>query len=387
MSNNIPYSTQSVDKSDIKAVVKTLKSNFLTQGPTTLKFEKQISKLTKSKYAISANSATSGLHLACLALGLSKKDLVWVSSISFVASANCAAYCGSKIDFVDIDSETFNICTKSLEQKLNIAKKNKKLPNVLIVVHLGGLSSDMKKIFKLSKKFGFVIIEDASHALGSTYYNLPVGSCKYSIASIFSFHPVKIATSAEGGIVTTNSKLMNEKIRMFREHGIERIKKNFINKKEKFKLYYEQHKLGYNFRLSEVHASLGLSQIRRIKYFAKKRNSIRINYIKKLSGLPIKFQKIPNYCNSSFHLMIVRVHKNLRNKLYDFLKKRNISTNVHYLPIFMHPYYFNKRHLINKNSIDYYNEALSIPLYVDLKEKEQNKVIKSIYKFFKNLSN
>ena len=386
MSNNIPYSTQSVDKSDIKAVVKTLKSNFLSQGPTTIKFEKQISKLTKSKYAISANSATSGLHLVCLALGLSKKDLVWVSSISFVASANCAAYCGSKIDFVDIDSDTFNICAKSLEQKLIIAKKNKKLPNVLIVVHLGGLSSDMKKIFKLSKKFGFVIIEDASHALGSTYYNLPVGSCKYSIASIFSFHPVKIATSAEGGIVTTNSKLMNEKIRMFREHGIERTKKNFINKKEKFKLYYEQQKLGYNFRLSEVHASLGLSQIRRIKYFAKRRNSIRINYIKKLSGLPIKFQKIPNYCNSSFHLMIVRVHKNLRNKLYIFLKKRNISTNVHYLPIFMHPYYFNKRHLINKNSIDYYNEALSIPLYVDLIEKEQNKVIKSIYKFFKNLS-
>ncbi len=386
MSNNIPYSTQSVDKSDIKAVVKTLRSNFLSQGPTTLKFEKQISKLTKSKYAISANSATSGLHLVCLALGLSKKDLVWVSSISFVASANCAAYCGSKIDFVDIDSDTFNICAKSLEQKLNIAKKNKKLPNVLIVVHLGGLSSDMKKIFKLSKKFGFVIIEDASHALGSTYYNLPVGSCKYSIASIFSFHPVKIATSAEGGIVTTNSKLMNEKIRMFREHGIERTKKNFINKKEKFKLYYEQQKLGYNFRLSEVHASLGLSQIRRIKYFAKRRNSLRINYIKKLSGLPIKFQKIPNYCNSSFHLMIVRVHKNLRNKLYDFLKKRNISTNIHYLPIFMHPYYFNKRHLINKNSIDYYNEALSIPLYVDLIEKEQNKVIKSIYKFFKNLS-
>jgi len=386
MSNNIPYSTQSVDKSDIKAVVKTLKSNFLSQGPTTIKFEKQISKLTKSKYAISANSATSGLHLVCLALGLSKKDLVWVSSISFVASANCAAYCGSKIDFVDIDSDTFNICAKSLEQKLIIAKKNKKLPNVLIVVHLGGLSSDMKKIFKLSKKFGFVIIEDASHALGSTYYNLPVGSCKYSIASIFSFHPVKIATSAEGGIVTTNSKLMNEKIRMFREHGIERTKKNFINKKEKFKLYYEQQKLGYNFRLSEVHASLGLSQIRRIKYFAKRRNSLRINYIKKLSGLPIKFQKIPNYCNSSFHLMIVRVHKNLRNKLYDFLKKRNISTNIHYLPIFMHPYYFNKRHLINKNSIDYYNEALSIPLYVDLIEKEQNKVIKSIYKFFKNLS-
>ena len=322
MLNNIPYSTQSVNKSDINSVVKTLKSSFLSQGPVTLKFEKQISKLTKSKYAISANSATSGLHLVCLALGLSRKDLVWVSSISFVATANCAAYCGSKIDFVDIDSNTFNICSKSLEQKLNLAKKNKKLPKVLIVVHLGGLSSDMKQIYKLSKKFGFVIIEDASHALGSTYYNLPVGSCKYSIASIFSFHPVKIATSAEGGVITTNSKTLDKKIRMFREHGIERLRKNFINKKEKFKLYYEQQKLGYNFRLSEVHASLGLSQIRRLKYFAKRRNSIRMNYLKKLAGLPIKFQKIPKYCNSSYHLMIIRVHKNLRNKLYDYLKKK-----------------------------------------------------------------
>ncbi len=386
MSNNIPYSTQSVNKSDIKAVVKTLKSGFLSQGPTTLNFEKQMSKLTKSKYAISANSATSGLHLVCLALGLSKKDLVWVSSISFVATANCAAHCGSKIDFVDINNDTFNICINSLEQKLNIAKKNKKLPNVLIVVHLGGLPSDMKKIYKLSRKFGFVIIEDASHALGSIHNNLLVGSCKYSIASIFSFHPVKIATSAEGGVVTTNSKILNKKIRMFREHGIERLKKNLINKKEKFGLYYEQQRLGYNFKLSEVHASLGLSQIKRVKFFMKRRNLIRKNYIKKLSGLPIKFQKIPKDYHSSFHLMIIRVHKNLRNKLYELLKNNNIRTNVHYLPIFLHPYYFNKRHLKNKNSIDYYNEALSIPLYVDLKEKDQNRVVKIIWKFFKDLS-
>ena len=383
MSNNIPYSTQSVNKSDIKAVVNTLKSRFLSQGPTTLKFEKEMTKLTKSKYAISANSATSGLHLVCLALGLSKNDLVWVSSISFVATANCAAHCGSKIDFVDINKNTYNICIKNLEQKLNKAKKNKKLPKILVVVHLGGLPSEMKQIYKLSRKFKFEIIEDASHALGSTHDNLLVGSCKYSIASIFSFHPVKIATSAEGGIITTNSKKLNKKIRMFREHGIERLRKNLFNKKEKFELYYEQQKLGYNFKLSEVHASLGLNQIKRIKFFMNKRNSIRNNYIKKLKGLPIKFQKITDNYQSSFHLMIIRVHKSLRNKLYEALKKNGILTNVHYLPIFMHPFYYNKKHLKNKNSLDYYDEALSIPLYVDLKKKDQNKVIKTIWDFFK----
>ena len=383
MPNKIPYSTQSINNSDIKAVVSTLKSGFLSQGPTTLKFEKEMSKLTKSKYAISANSATSGLHLVCLALGLSKKDLVWVSSISFVATANCAAHCDSKIDFVDINKDTFNICVKSLEQKLKIAKKNKKLPKILIVVHLGGLPSDMKKIHKLSKKYKFEIIEDASHALGSTHNNLPVGSCKYSIASIFSFHPVKIATTAEGGVITTNSKKLNHKIRIFREHGIERTRKNLINKKNKFELCYEQQGLGHNYKLSEVHASLGLSQIKRVKFFIQKRNLLKNIYINKLKGLPISFQKIPKNFYSSFHLMIIRVHKNLRNKLYESFKKNNIRTNVHYLPIFMHPFYYNKKHLNNKNSLDYYNEALSIPLYVDLKKKEQDKIIRIIFNFFK----
>ncbi len=384
MQNKIPYSTQSIDSSDIKAVVNTLKSGFLSQGPRTIKFEKQMSKLIKSKYAISANSATSGLHLVCLALGLSNKDLVWVSSISFVASANCAAHCGAKIDFVDIDKETFNICVKSLEQKLNIAKKNKKLPKILVVVHLGGLPSDMHQIRKLSKKFKFEIIEDASHALGSKINNFPIGSCKYSLASIFSFHPVKIATSAEGGVITTNSKKLDKKIRNFREHGIERLRKNFVYKKNKFGLYYEQQDLGYNFKLSEVHASLGLNQIKRLKSFTKKRNLIRDIYIRKLKDLPIKFQKIPNNCYSSFHLMIIRVNKKLRNKLFETFKKNNISTNVHYLPIFLHPFYYDEKYLVNKNSLDYYDEALSIPLYVDLKKKDQDKVIKIIWNFFNN---
>ncbi len=379
----IPYSTQNINNSDVKSVLNTLQSGFLSQGPKTLEFEKEVAKLTNSKYAVSANSATSGLHLICLALGLNKKDTVWVSSISFVATANCAAHCGSKIDFVDVNKDTFNICVQSLEKKLKIAKLKKKLPKVLIVVHLGGLPSEMDKIFKLSKKYNFLIIEDASHALGSKYNNNLIGSCKHSIATVFSFHPVKIATTAEGGVVTTNSKELNKNLRIFREHGIVRSKKYFKNKKNKFGLYYEQQNLGYNFKLSELHASLGLSQIKRLNFFTKTRNKLRDKYVKELSSLPIRFQIIPKNYYSSFHLMIIRINKNLRNKLFDFLKNNNIKTNVHYLPIFLHPYYYQKKYNKHINSINYYNEALSIPLYVNLNKNDQSKVINLIKKFFK----
>ncbi len=379
----IPYSTQNINSSDIKSVLDTLQSGFLSQGPKTLEFEQEMAKLTNSKYAVSANSATSGLHLICLALGLNKKDIVWISSISFVATANCAAHCGSKIDFVDVNKDTFNICVENLEKKLKVAKLKKKLPKVLIVVHLGGLPSEMDKIFKLSKKFNFLIIEDASHALGSKYNNILIGSCKHSIATVFSFHPVKIATTAEGGVITTNSKKLNKNLRIFREHGIVRSKKYFKNKKNKFGLYYEQQNLGYNFKLSELHASLGLSQIKRLNYFTKTRNELRNKYIKELSSLPIRFQKIPKNYYSSFHLMIIRINKNLRNKLFEFLKKNNVKTNVHYLPIFLHPFYYQKKHDKNINSINYYNESLSIPLYVNLKKNDQIKVINLIKQFFK----
>ena len=256
------YSKQFIDKDDITSVIKTLKSDYLTSGPKVLEFEKKISSLVKSKYAVSANSATSALHLGCLALNINKNDIVWTSANSFVASANCAIYCGAKIDLVDIDLNTFNISIENLKSKLKLAKQKNTLPKVLIVVHLGGLSCDMFEIHKLSKKYKFKIIEDASHALGSQYKNRPVGSCDYSEMCIFSFHPVKIITTCEGGVVTTNSKKIEEKIKMLREHGIQRKKNSFSKKNMPF--FYDQKLLGYNYRLSELHAAVGISQLKKI---------------------------------------------------------------------------------------------------------------------------
>ena len=259
MSNkNVPYSKQSVNLSDIKIVKKVLMSDYLTSGPTVKKFEQQISRKVNSKYAFSTNSATSALHISCLSLGLKKGDIIWTSSISFVASANCAVYCGAKVDLLDIDKETFNIDLNKLEKKLKIYKKKKSLPKIIIPVHLAGNPCDMKKLYILSKKYRFKIIEDASHALGSLYRNTTIGSCRYSDLTVFSFHPVKMITTAEGGIVTTNKKDLAEKLQIYREHGIVRDKKKFKFKNE-IMTYYEQHELGYNYRLSDLHAALGIS--------------------------------------------------------------------------------------------------------------------------------
>lgn len=379
------YSKQSIDKSDINSVINTLKSQYLTSGPKVVEFEKNIKRFVQSKYAVSANSATSALHMACLSLNLKKNDIVWTSSISFVASANCAIYCGSKIDFLDIDLETFNINTNKLKDKLKEAKKLKKLPKIIIVVHLGGLSCEMSEIYKLSKKYKFRIIEDASHALGSYYKNSPVGNCKYSDISIFSFHPVKISTTCEGGIATTNSKKLENKLKLFREHGIER--KNILIKKKqkKFPFFYNQKKLGYNYRLSDVHASLGISQLKKVRKFVKKRNLIRNYYEKALKNYPIKFQKISIDNYSSHHLAIILVNKDIRNKLINFLLKKGIKTNIHYIPIFYHSFHYKSKHFKNKNSIKYYDTALSIPCYYDLSFKTISKIINLIKHFFNSL--
>ena len=312
----ISYSRQSIDKSDIKSVVQVLKSNFLTSGPIVKQFENKISSIAKSKFAVSSNSATSSLHLACLALGIKKNDTVWVPSISFVATANCAAYCDAKLEFLDIDLNTFNLDLINLENKLKTAKKKNKIPKLLLVVHMGGTPLDMIKVRNLSLKYKFKVIEDASHALGSFYKKKePVGNCKYSDISVFSFHPVKIATTCEGGVSTTNSNYLFQQMKLYREHGIERDKKMFT-KKNKYPIYYEQKKLGYNYRLSELHAALGLSQIKRVKKFVIKRNKLKEIYEKNFSNFSIKFQKVSKNAYSSNHLVIILVPKKYRNKLY-----------------------------------------------------------------------
>jgi len=378
----IPYSKQNIINDDIKSINKVLKSDFLTSGPTVKLFEKKICKKVNSKFAISTNSATSALHISCLALGLKKNDIVWTSSISFVASANCAKYCDASVELLDIDKDTFNINIVELENKLKFSEKNNLLPKIIIPVHLAGTPCEMKKIYNLSKKYKFKIIEDASHALGSKYKKSKIGSCKYSDLTVFSFHPVKMITTAEGGIVTTNKKFLSEKLKIFREHGIIRDKKKF-KFKNNLQTYYEQQELGYNYRMSDVHASLGISQIKRLNNFIKKRNQIKKFYKKNLSDLPIRFQKIDKDSLSSFHLIVILISKKIRDKFFNYLRKNKINVNIHYIPIFYHPFYYKKKFLKNVNSIDYYNSAISLPAFHDLNNSQLNYVIKIIKYFFK----
>ncbi|MAH02908.1 MAG: UDP-4-amino-4,6-dideoxy-N-acetyl-beta-L-altrosamine transaminase [Candidatus Pelagibacter sp.] len=375
----IPYARQHISNQDINFVKKILKSEYLTSGPTVIKFEKKVAEYCNAKFAVATNSATSALHIACLCLGLKKDDYVWTSPVSFVASSNCVLYCGAKIDFIDIDPSTFNICIQALKKKLIIAKKKNKLPKILIPVHLGGLSCDMLEIRNLAKKFKFKIIEDASHAIGGRYRDKPIGSCKYSDITVFSFHPVKIITSAEGGMALTNYKKLTNKMKILRNSGITRdkkIMKNYNNNP----WYYEQHKLGYNYRLSDVHSALGLSQLSKIDIFTKRRNYLSNIYDKELKKLNIKFQKNLNNSYSSRHLYICRVPESKRKKIISYLLKKKIMTNLHYIPIYKHPFYryLGFKNYKLKNTEKYYKEALTLPLYYSLSIKEQKRVIKTL---------
>ena len=381
----IPYSRQYLFSKDIKNVNKVLKSNFLTQGKEVPKFEKKISNFCNSKYTLVVNSATSALHLTCLALGLKKNDYLWTVPITFVASSNCALYCGAKVDLVDIDKNTFNIDINCLEEKLRVAK-NKKLPKILIPVHFAGNPCNLKKLSQLAKKYKFKIIEDASHALGSRYLNRNIGNNSFSDAIVFSFHPVKSITSGEGGAVVCRDKKIYQKIKMLREHGIVKEKRFFQIKKKDQPWYYEQHHLGYNYRMSDISAALGNSQLTHLKLFIKQRNKIAQIYEKKLNKKFITFQKINKNSYSSRHLFIIRIAKKFHNKLFNFLRKNKIYVQVHYIPIYKQPYYkknfnFNEKNF--PNSEKYYSEAISIPIYFNLSIKKQLHVIGLINSFFK----
>ena len=378
----IPYGRQYVDKEDIKSVCKVLNSRFLTSGPKVFFFEKLINKYCQSKFAVCANSATSALHIACMALGVKKGDYVWTSPISFVASANCAVYCGANVDFLDIDLDTFNLSSKKLEEKLKRTKKSK-LPKVVIPVHMGGLSCDMKAINILAKKYKFKILEDASHALGGTYNQKKIGSCEYSDIAVFSFHPVKTITSAEGGVAVTNNKHLAENMRSFREHGIEKNPLKFQGHSDG-PWFYQQKEIGYNYRLSDLHAALGISQLKKINKFTKKRNLIAKYYISNLKNLPILFQRKIKNIFSSYHLFIILVSANYHLKLFNFLRASKIIVNLHYIPIYLHPFFrkkYNYRDFPNSNS--YYSKAISLPIFYQMTKKQQNYVIKKIKLFYK----
>lgn len=387
-----PYSRQKIDQNDIKSVTKVLKSNFLTQGPMVPRFEKLVAKKIGSKYSVALNSATSALHVGCMSLEIKKGDIVWTSANSFVASINCAKYLGAEVDLIDIDKDTFNISISELKKKLLSAKKNGKLPKLIVVVHFAGLSCDLKEIHKLAKKYKFKIIEDASHAIGSKYYKEKIGNCKYSDITVFSFHPVKIITSGEGGMCLTNNKNLRDKMLLFRSHGITKNFKLFKKKRINYPWYYEQQTLGYNYRMSDIHAALGISQFNKLDIFVKERNKLAKNYYKLLKNLPILLPKQLTGFFSSFHLFVVRIDYKKTNRtyngLFNYLRKKKLWINLHYLPIYSHPYYkkkFNKKNF--KNMELYYKSAISIPIYPGLTLKNQIYIKRILEKFFNEKKN
>lgn len=378
----IRYSTQCIDDDDIQAVVKALKSDYLTQGPLVEQFEQEVSKYVGNKFSAAVNSATSALHLACLALDVGKNSIVWTSPNSFAASANCVLYCGAKIDFVDIDPSTYNISPQTLEKKLQEAEKTKSLPQVLIVVHFAGQSCDMKKIHELGKRYGFRIIEDASHALGAEYNGKKVGSCEFSNISVFSFHPVKMITTGEGGMTTTNDPILHDRIISLRSHGLVRETTQLIQPSDGG-WYYEQHQLGYNYRMTEIQSALGLSQLKKLDGFVGKRREIAKIYNERLKDLPLQLpQEIPA-SKMSFHLYAVRIKKNAKNKttIFKALLEKGIGVQVHYIPIYRHPFYramgFHPENFPNMEQ--YYEETLSIPNHPKLTQENQDQVIQALH--------
>jgi len=383
----IPYARQKITHKDIRSVVKVLKSNFLTDGPKLPQFEKSISSYVGSDYSVATNSATSALHLALLALGVGPGDLVWTSPISFVASANCALYCGAEVDFVDIDPKTFNISIDFLEEKLKKSEKLGKLPKLLIAVHFAGQSCEMKKIFELSTKYKFKIIEDASHALGGEYRGEKIGSCRYSNITIFSFHPVKIITTGEGGIATTNSDELRERMSILRSHGITKDRNKMNIRPDNEIWNYQQLDLGFNFRMTEFQAALGSSQLNKVEKFIKVRHKIADKYLTELSFLSEKIVlpwQDPD-CYSSFHLFPIRIKLNKQRDFYNYMWKNYVQVNIHYIPIYKQPYFeklgFDSSKFPEANK--YFQETISLPIYPGLKPLQQRKIIKLIENFFR----
>lgn len=378
----IPYGKQDINQDDINAVIDVLSSDFITQGPVVPKFEQAIADYCQANYAVAVNSATSALHIACLALDIKQGDVVWTSPISFVASANCALYCGADVDFVDIDANTFNICPKALEQKLKQAKANKRLPKAIIVVHMAGVSCDLQVIAALTKPYEIKIIEDASHAIGAKYQDKPVGNCFYSDISIFSFHPVKIITSAEGGLATTNNAQLAEKMALYRSHGITREPEQ-LKQNTQETWYYEQQALGFNYRLTELQAALGLSQLNRLNEYVAKRHQLVTNYRNGLADLPISWQQVTDDNYPSYHLFIIRLTAQSpwsRKQVFDALRQAKIGVNVHYIPIHTQPYYqqlgFKEGDFVQAEQ--YYQACLSLPLYPQLTDEQQQYIINTI---------
>jgi UDP-4-amino-4,6-dideoxy-N-acetyl-beta-L-altrosamine transaminase len=380
----IPYGRQDINQADIDAVVAVLRSDFLTQGMVVPAFEKAVADYCGARHAVAVNSATSALHIACLALGVGKGDVVWTTPITFVASANCALYCGAAVDFVDIDPRTYNLSVERLAEKLALAERTGKLPKVVIPVHLCGQPCDMVGIHALSAQYGFKVIEDASHAIGGRYKDEPIGNCIHSDITVFSFHPVKIITSGEGGMALTNNLQLARKLQLLRSHGITSAMEDMDHRAPEELWNYQQIDLGFNYRMTDIHAALGVSQMTRLDEFVTKRHVVAKRYEQMLSNLPVltPFQAANSY--SAFHLFVVRLNlveiNRSHRQVYESLRAADIHVNLHYIPVYRQPYYeqmgFTKG--CCPQAERYYSEALSIPMYPGLTEMQQNQVIDAL---------
>lgn len=379
----IPYGRQDISEADIQSVVDVLRSDFLTQGPAVPAFENAISNYCGVQYAVAANSATSALHLACLALGIGKGDVVWTSPITFVASANCVLYCGAEIDFVDIDPRTYNMSVDHLAEKLAQAEQSGRLPNAVIPVHLSGQSCDMAAIHSLSQRYGFRIIEDASHAIGGKYREEPVGNCRFSDITVFSFHPVKIITTGEGGMAVTNNPQLAKRMQLLRSHGITRNIDDMTHESDG-PWYYQQIDLGFNYRMTDIQAALGLSQMQRLEAFVGKRHDIATRYDELLARLPLVTPWRDPESYSALHLYIIRLKLSEIGKphreVFENLRANGIGVNLHYIPVYLQPYYeqlgFKQGYCPEAES--YYAEAISLPIYPALTETEHRHVIEKL---------
>lgn len=382
----IPYGHQEIHQDDIDAVVKVLRSDFLTQGPAVPEFEAAVAARVGARYAIAVNSATSALHIACMALDLGAGDLMWTVPNTFVASANCGHYCGADVDFVDIDADTWTISVPRLREKLVEAKRAGRLPKVLVPVLFGGQPSDQDVIGELARSYGVRVVEDASHAIGATRDGEPVGSCRWSDITVFSFHPVKIITSGEGGMTLTNDAALAERMMMLRSHGITRAAARFRSRAGEFHpaaWYYEQQMLGYNYRMTDIHAALGASQLVRLDANVQRRNALARRYDNALATLPLQLPTIQPGNMSAFHLYVVRLRPSAartHREVFDMLRQRGIGVNLHYMPVHLQPYYRNLGFGpgMFPEAEAYGDSAITLPLYVGLSDADQDEVVRAL---------
>lgn len=381
----IPYGRQDLDEDDIQAVEAVLRSDWLTQGPFVAQFEADIASYVGAKFAVAVTNATSALHIAMLGLELGPGKRLWTSPNTFVASANCGLYCGAEVDFVDINPNTYNMDVTSLEQKLELAHAKGKLPDVVVPVHFSGQSCDMRQINELSRHYGFNIVEDGAHAIGGRYLNAPIGNCRFSDATIFSFHPVKIITTAEGGVVTTNNEVLYRKLLRLRNHGVVRNQAEMQGQAEGA-WYYQQVDLGFNYRMTDLQAALGSSQIKKLDQFVARRAQLVKQYHELFKGLPLTTPFCSEQAAPSWHLYVIRLdNKEHRKPLFDYLREQQVGVNVHYIPVHTQPWYRKMGFKSGDfpNAEDYYQRVISLPLHTRLTDDQQLHIVNLIKSWFK----